>query len=227
MSNSQIVTLTLFKFQGFRNKYWAFKGMQLNHSLFNEIKGLTFYKILGTGGGKGFKWYPNFSTYALLCVWDTEDSFVEFQQNNKAYQVYNSRAVGSSTIYLKCIKSNGLWSGVKPFIEDGSVKIEKQMAVLTRATIRTKHLPAFWKKVSKVSNAIMNFEDNVFSIGIGEWPVFQQATFSIWKNLDSMKNYAYKHPLHKEVVSLTREHDWYKEELFARFAVVKMVGKLE
>jgi len=51
----------------------------------------------------------------------------------------------------------------------------------------------------------------------------EQATFSIWKNLEKMNYFAYKHAAHAEVVRLTRERNWYSEELFARFQVIGTV----
>jgi hypothetical protein len=40
-----------------------------------------------------------------------------------------------------------------------------------------------------------------------------------------MIDYAYKNEKHKEVVRLTRELKWYKEELFARFIPYKFLGQ--
>ena len=51
-----------------------------------------------------------------------------------------------------------------------------------------------------------------------------QATFSLWKSGKSMQEFAYHSKYHKEVVRLTRERKWYKEELFARFAVLETAG---
>jgi hypothetical protein len=65
----------------------------------------------------------------------------------------------------------------------------------------------------------------VLSIGVGEWPLIQQATISIWKTQKEMLDYAYKNPKHREVVMLTRKLNWYKEEMFARFVPYKFEGK--
>jgi hypothetical protein len=65
------------------------------------------------------------------------------------------------------------------------------------------------------------------SIGVGEWPLIQQATISIWKTQREMIDYAYKNPKHREVVMLTRKLKWYKEEMFARFVPYKFEGKWE
>ena len=41
-----------------------------------------------------------------------------------------------------------------------------------------------------------------------------------------MKNYAYKSFDHADVIKLTREREWYKEELFARFEIIDSWGTL-
>jgi hypothetical protein len=96
--------------------------------------------------------------------------------------------------------------------------------VLTRAKIRFRKLFSFWSKVGSVSHTLSNYDGLVLSIGIGEWPLIQQATLSLWKTQAEMMNYAYKNEKHKEVVLLTRKLNWYSEELFARFVPYKFNG---
>lgn len=79
---SQITTCTFFKLESFPNKFWAFSQMQLGHTHFKNIDGLVFYKLLGSGAENGFSSRPNFGTYALLCIWETEIHAVEFFENN-------------------------------------------------------------------------------------------------------------------------------------------------
>jgi hypothetical protein len=64
----------------------------------------------------------------------------------------------------------------------------------------------------------------IYTKGIGEAPLVQMATFSIWESLDALKNFAYTSPEHKEAIRKTRQIDWYKEEMFARFQPYQSTG---
>ncbi len=68
-----------------------------------------------------------------------------------------------------------------------------------------------------VSRSLKGKEGLLFSVGVGELPIIEQATFSIWRSSHAMKAYAYSSPQHAEVVRRTRELGWYKEEMFNRF----------
>jgi hypothetical protein len=80
------------------------------------------------------------------------------------------------------------------------------------------------RKVGEVSKSLEGY-DGLAVDGVGEWPLIQQATLSIWKTQAEMIDYAYKMKKHKEVVRLTRKLKWYKEELFARFIPYQFVGQ--
>jgi heme-degrading monooxygenase HmoA len=51
------------------------------------------------------------------------------------------------------------------------------------------------------------------------------ATFSVWENVEALKNFAYNSPEHQEAIKKTRQIDWYKEEMFARFQPYRSLGK--
>lgn len=221
---TQITTCTFFKVENFSNKWWAFVQMRLGHHAVKEISGLTFYKFLGSGGKNGFSAIPNFGTYVLFCVWESEASAFDFFTKNPFFKEYQKRSVEQFTVYLKAAESHGSWDGVQPFIGTTKLALDKPVLVLTRASIRFKKLWSFWSKVGKVSQSLERYDGLEFSIGVGEWPLMQQATISIWHTQAEMLDYAYKNPKHKEVVLLTRKLNWYKEEMFARFIPYKFEG---
>ena len=62
-----------------------------------------------------------------------------------------------------------------------------------------------------------------FYKGIGELPFLAQATFSVWKNLDSVMNFAYKSKDHSDIIKKTRKRNWYSEDMFTRFIIKKNI----
>jgi len=221
---SQITTCTFFKLESFSNKFWAFSQMQLGHAHFKNIEGLVFYKLLGSGAENGFSSKPNFGTYALLCIWETEIHAAKFFENNSFLKKYESKSSESFTVFAQSAEAHGKWDGKQPFISTATLEIDKPIMVLTRASIRISKLISFWRKVGNVSKSLEDYDGLVLSIGVGEWPLIQQATLSIWKTQAEMIDYAYKNKKHLEVVRLTRKLNWYKEELFARFIPYKFLG---
>lgn len=218
-----VVVLSLFKYKGFRNKFWAFTMMQFAHGYLQDVEGLRFYRVLGTGAGNGFKWYSDFSTYALLTVWDSDAWADSFLENSALYAQYHARTVEMVSVYMTPLRSHGQWSGTNPFKPDGQAEGDIT-AVITRATIATTQLWKFWRQVPRTSGSLKQFSGLICAKGIGEWPVKQMATFSIWQNEASMKAYAYQNQAHLEAIKKTRELNWYNEELFARFRPFKTVG---
>jgi hypothetical protein len=127
---------------------------------------------------------------------------------------------------MHTIKSHGKWSKQNPFEASVAFDKTKPLAVITRATIKPLLAYQFWKNVPTVSKSMDNYEELIFSKGIGEFPLLMQATFSLWSNAEAMMNYAYKNPKHAEMVKKTRELNWYSEELFARFQPFYQEGNL-
>ncbi|TVR81342.1 MAG: DUF3291 domain-containing protein [Chitinophagaceae bacterium] len=221
---NQITTCSFFKVESISNKWWAFKQMQLGIGALRNVRGLTFFKLLGSGAKNGFSAIPNFGTYVLICVWVSEESAKLFLKENIFFKSYQKRSCENFTVYLNSAESHGSWDGYQPFEKNSKVPSDKPVLVLTRASIKFTKLWSFWSKVGKVSKSLENYDGVVFSIGVGEWPLIQQATISIWQTQAEMLDFAYNNQKHKEVMRLTRKLNWYKEEMFARFIPYKFEG---
>lgn len=214
-----MVSISFIKFQ--RNRWWAFKQMQLMPSDLEKIAGQNFHKLLGTGSGFGFSLWPDFSTYALLINWESETAMKEFFDGSPLFQTILEKAEAIETHHLEPLGAHGSWYGKNPFPEKAHYSGGK-IAVITRARININKLPRFWQFVPKASKAIKNAKGLGFTKGIGEWPLIEQATFSIWENEQAMKEYAYAN-IHKEIISKVKKENWYKEELFSRFNYLKSI----
>ena len=207
-----------FIFESKAHSFEAFKNIGRGSDLFSA-PGLLQTKMMGTGSGSGFSIWPNFKRYAILSFFDSEKNAREFLNESDQLSWYFDNADQHLKALLIPFKGHGSWAGEVPFDYDKNAVSETDpLAVITRATIRTKALPDFWRNVPKVSS-FMHSAPALHQIGIGEYPIFMQATFSIWENLKSLKETAYTNTPHAEVVRKTRERNWYKEELFAEFAI--------
>jgi hypothetical protein len=213
----QVTTVILFDLKGSFNQFWGFAQVPLAGFLTRKIPGLTFFKSMGSGSAGGFGAWPSFSKYAWLMVWEDQSQADAFFAKNTYFKNYQKRCSSTQILYLRNIMSHGKWSGVNPFVATGSPSEDAKVVVLTRARIRFNKLWDFWQKVGNTAKDLYKFDELEFAIGVGELPLIQQATVSIWTNMDAVKRYAYQHEAHKNVIQLTRKNNWYSEELFARF----------
>jgi hypothetical protein len=221
----QITTCSIFKLDDFSAKWWAFKQMQLGKQSLKHVGGLSFFKILGSGAKNGFSAIPNFSTYVLFCVWESEKTAENFFNENTFFQTYKEKSTECFTVCAHNAQAHGFWDGKQPFESQRELALDQPVLVLTRARIRFSKLWSFWRRVEDVSHGLENYPGVLFSIGVGEWPLIQQATISIWQTQAEMMDYAYHNKKHKKVIDLTRKLNWYKEEMFARFVPYKLNGK--
>lgn len=220
--SQQITTIGFFQYRGPRNKFWAFGMMQFAHALLQDVPGMTFYKLMGSGRGFGFNPLPDWSTYCLLQVWETEEAAKNYFACAPLISRYRSRTASYRTVYMRNITSKGNWSGANPF--EVSTQLEQRdttVAVLTRATIRWSRLHRFWSYVPTSQKHLSQAPGLLFTKGVGEVPIVQMATFSLWEDQKSLFNFAYRGKEHATAIKMTRELDWYKEELFARFQVIE------
>ena len=222
--SQQITTLSFFKFSTFRQKIWGFKMMQAAHSELVSTTDQSFYKLMGSGKGKGFNPFPDWSVYSLLQVWESEEAALNFFKSSSLMQRYNQHTSEIYTIYMKNISSSGTWSEKTPFTKVTELNPSLPIAIITRATIKWNWILRFWKYVPTSQEALEGNEGLIYTKGIGEVPVVQMATFSLWKNFESVKKFAYNSKQHKEAIKKTRDNAWYSEEQFSRFHPYKSTG---
>lgn len=199
--------------------------MQFAHSPLQQQAGITFYKLMGSGKSLGFNPLPDWSTYALLIVWETEGHAQAFFEEAELFKRYQQHTSEIWTLFLRNISARGLWSGQNPFKQSLAVDSSNELrCIITRATIRWSKLISFWKYVPTSEEPLKNNKDLIFTKGIGEAPIVQMATFSIWTSATALKAFAYQSKEHQEAIRRTKALNWYREELFARFQPYKSVG---
>lgn len=220
-----IVSLTIVRY---RKAFvpFALLAMALHRLPMALQQGCTFWKLLGSGRNGTFDLQPDWQQWGLLAVWDDEDDYNRFAESSFVSKWWRILGTESWTILCRPIQSHGQWDGKEPFGKPNDKIDAGPIAVLTRATIKISRLKNFWSHVDEVANLMVGAPGYITSIGVGEAPVYRQATFSIWQDMEAMKAFAYGSKEHAEVIKKTRSEGWYSEELFARFRIIKSTGTL-
>jgi heme-degrading monooxygenase HmoA len=211
-----VCSITFFEY-GTGRRRWAFNQMRLALEPIKKIKGIAFFKLLGTGGGFGFSLKPDFRTYALLIVWKDRSAAQNYTLSD-AYLRFNTQCKSNFTYWMGCIQSHGTWGGINPFTANHSYT-EGPVMVITRARLRLLKIGRFLRNVPAASRSAEKADGLIFTKGIGEWPAIEQATFSYWESMKKMQAFAYTEE-HKRIITLVKKDNWYKEELFARFVPI-------
>ncbi|MEO1486937.1 MAG: DUF3291 domain-containing protein [Bacteroidota bacterium] len=221
---SQITTITLLRYQGLRQKLWAFGMMQFAHRYLKNVHGLTFYKLWGSGKAN-FNPAPDWSVYALLQVWESEQDALQFFETSTLIQKYRKRSVELWRLFLRNRISRGEWAGGNPFQVSKDLNEENPFVVaITRATIKTKLLYTFWKYVPVSQGGLHDNPGLLYTKGFGEVPIKHMATFSVWSSQKDLDAFAYQNKPHAGAIRKTRSLKWYSEELFSRFQPFRSEG---
>jgi len=221
-----IVALTITKFRGLTIPF-AFMGMAVLRLPLWLNKKCKFWKLMGSGKDASVDLPPDYKHWAILTTWNDRKDYDDFYLNSLVMKWFIFFGIESFTILLNPLASHGLWSKEQPFKVDNISKTSSgKIAVITRAAIKFNRLKEFRQHIKRAANAMRIAPGFILSAGMGENPFFDQATFSIWEDAESVKNYAYKTFDHADVIKLTRAREWYKEELFARFSIVDSWGTL-
>lgn len=223
-----LTTLTLFTL-GPGQRRWGLAQMGTSPGTLQRVAGLRFFQLMGSGAANGFGFLPNLDRYGLLAVWESAPAAADFFERHPLWAGYQRRCCETWTATLAPLRAHGLWNGVNPFDYqvEPAAEAPGPVAVLTRASIRLRRAPRFWRYVEPTSRALAAASGVRLAIGLGELPLVRQATFSIWESAAAMQHYAYRDAQHREVIQLTRREGWYSEELFARFQVLSSEGTID
>ncbi len=215
---TQVVSLSFYRFGTVRARIWAFAMMGLARLPMARVPDIGFWKLFGSGVGEGFTPLPNPAVYAILPTWPDLETAQARCAGGSIFKRYRAKAAEYWTVYLSPQTARGEWSGQTPFAPTQDVTAGP-LAALTRATIKPSILARFWGQVPDISKVIGADPNVMFKIGIGEVPWLHQVTFSIWPDADRMAAFARTGP-HAEAIRAVRTQGWFREELYARFALL-------
>ena len=203
------------------NKFWMFKLMgsyTFNKNIL-KYRGQEFFKLLGTGSKNGFSVFPDFSNYAMISSWKDDSDRKAFLEKNKIMTTILSKCHERIEIKIDPYEFKGSWNQHNPFNIDSSYK-GKKILILTRARVRFQKILEFLINTSTASKSIKNHSGALYYKGVGELPIIEQSTISIWESEEKMKLYAYNNSDHMKIIMKARKRRWYSEELFVRFNIL-------
>ena len=222
MASTPFITVRFFRWQGRKAQWWAFgsQGFALRQPW--SADGLRFAKQLGSGAGSGFSIWPDFSTYAWFGVWDTEAQASAFFEGDARWAEWRASAQEEWGWNAQPVRGHGSWGGVH-LLEGATLATlnpTDEVAVLTRARIKWSQAIRFWWNVPGASRHLDQLPDLMYRKGVGELPLVEQATLSVWRNAEALDAFAYRSREHAPMVRKTREYGWYSEEMFLRMKVL-------
>lgn len=208
---------------GTRHPARAVTTLALTRPRIRHLPGCTFAKLLGTGHGTTFSVRDaDLHHWAAVTCWTTPHALAAFA-SSAPYAAWSDISYETATLVMRPLRTRGVWSGREPFTPVDAERVEGALAVLTRARIRPAQWRRFWSAVPPVA-AELRQSAALLALGIGEAPVGFQGTFSLWRDEESLRDFAYRGPAHLEAIRRTDSTGWYAEELFTRFAVDSATG---
>ena len=218
---AQFITIRFLSFAGFSAKKKAFAAMGKSMNEAWHADGLLFSKHVGCGAGDGFSIWPDFSLYAWIGAWDSVEKANVFFTQDARWLDFIQNADHLKGWDAEPLKGHGTWNQKQPFdFTDADTAWTGKIAVITRASIRLSQALRFWWNVPSASKHIIGRKGLVFAKGIGELPLIEQATFSVWESASDLDQFAYKSKEHAPMIKKTRKFDWYKEEMFVRLKIL-------
>lgn len=214
-------------FSGWRARWRAFGAMGISLRQGVAAPGLCFGKMLGSGAGQGFSIWPDWGTYAWFTVWENPESAEAFWSNDPMFQDLLGYATSVYGWEARPLRGHGTWNGQQPFaFPEAGAPTAGSVAVLTRASIARKQALRFWWNVPRASRGVQDQPGLRYAKGVGEYPLVEQATMSVWNSADELDAFAYRSRQHAPMVQKTRKHQWYSEEMFIRMEVLNVIGEL-
>lgn len=221
MTSNQVTVIYFWKIKPSKVGF-ALLHMALDRGSLRRSKGVNFAKMLGTGKGENFTPRDaDAGRWGALVVIDQAN--LQQLDSSKLINGWRANSLSEVRYLLDPISSHGLWAKVNPFAYAAS-QTDGEVIAITRARIKWFQNFRFWRAVPPVTQSLHSSPGLINTIGIGEAPIGLQGTFSHWKTGVDLRNFAYKGAAHQVAIAATERHQWYAEELFARFAVREIRG---
>ncbi len=189
-------------------------------------RGVTFIRVLGTSRGTSTGWSTDPRRTAVCAVWESDDALSAFIDAGATRRT--TPELAADHFALRLISGYGTWGGepildqVTPADSSEPGEVPAEVAVITRANVRMRAWPWFVRQGRLVSDSAVLRRDLIDLLGFGEAPIGPVGTFSRWHSAEAVESFHRSDEAHREASRLERSGDWFRTELFARFAVTSL-----
>lgn len=221
-NNDQVVVLLLADIaEG--SRLWGWSRIVKGPQALQDVPGLLFSKVLGSGFEGGFGLRPSPSRQGMFGLFESLSAAQAFVTNSSVLQAYQERSDEFCWALLKTWSCRGSWDGQSLEV-CAAQPIKGPVAALTRASIKLGKAPAFWRHAPPSQTALADAKGCQLAVGLGEAPFVRQATFSIWDSVSDMNAYA-RSGAHLEAIQAAAQNDYFSESMFARFVPLQVQGQ--
>ena len=225
MVSAGITATALVLLADLRPAHWGWGWNRIAFSRWQPepARGLRFMKTLGSGRGGGFGLMPSPSHQGVFCLFDDDDSAHAFISTSPLVQRYRESSDECLLLTLRPASSRGSWDRVA--IAAGEpVPDSAPLAALTRASIRPRAAASFWRHAPAAQAGLADAPGCDLAIGLGEAPLFRQATFSLWRDASAMDAYA-RSGAHQQAIRAAWQRNFFSESMFVRFSPLTIQGR--
>ena len=203
-------------------RLWGWSRIVRGPRALQDVPGLLFSKVLGSGHDGGFDLRPSASRQGVFALFDSVQMAQDFIHHSALAHAYQERSDEFCCVMLKTFSCRGSWdgTGLTANIEAPS---QGPVAALTRASIKFNKAHAFWRHAPPSQASLEGVAGCQLAVGLGEAPFFRQATFSIWNSAADMNAYA-RTGAHLAAIQAAQQHGYFSESMFARFVPLKVQG---
>jgi heme-degrading monooxygenase HmoA len=220
--NDQVIVLLLADISQ-AARLWGWSRIVKGPQALDNVPGLLFSKVLGSGYEGGFGLRPSPSRQGLFGVFESLQTAQDFVTKSSLLQAYQERSNELCWALLKTWSCRGSWDGQSLDV-CAAQPIKGPMAALTRASIKLGKAPAFWRHAPPAQDALADAKGCQLAVGLGEAPFVRQATFTLWDSGSDMNAYA-RSGAHLEAIQDAAENDYFSESMFARFVPLQVQGQ--
>lgn len=213
-SLSRLCLLVLLVAIPARHALWHAQRFLLGRFALSRVPGVRMRKVLGSGHEGGFGLRPSFTRHGLMGVFADEACARAFLAGDFVAG-YQRRANELFCAVLTPVSCRGSWSGFTLDLPAQPLAPDTPVAALTRGSIHPLRAPLFWSKAAPAQAAVEHAPGCQLAVGLGEAPLFRQATFSLWDSVAAMDAYA-RRGAHQEAIKASHQQGFFTESMFMR-----------